>query len=199
MDLTPYRQFVEQRLSSLRRRHVLGVMAVMEDLAAIYGLDLEQALLAGLLHDSAKELSPERQMALVQAAGIELGHPCEQHPIYLHGPASACLVSQELSIADPDVLDAIASHSNHAPASQPQLAWCLRLADLLAPVRVWPGLDKLRRVTYSGEWQDAALLLTRWLMEYLQELDIPVHPNLPANLALLANGNELSPAFFSRS
>jgi predicted HD superfamily hydrolase involved in NAD metabolism len=199
MELTPYLEYVEQRLSSLRRRHVLRVMAVMEDLASIYELDRDQAILAGLLHDSAKEMSTERQMALVQAAGIELSHPCEEHPLYLHGPASACLVSQDLSITDPAVLEAIASHSNHAPAAQPRLAWCLRLADLLAPVRPWNGIDKLRRVTYAGEWQDAALLLTNWLIEYLQELDIPVHPNLPANLTRLANGQDLSPTFFSRN
>jgi HD superfamily phosphohydrolase YqeK len=54
-----YTPFLKQLLTPNRLRHSYGVMQVMQELAPIYALDPKKALLAGLLHDAAKELPPE--------------------------------------------------------------------------------------------------------------------------------------------
>jgi hypothetical protein len=54
--------FLERLLTRSRLQHSLGVMEVMADLAAIYGLDREPAVTAGLLHDAARDLAPKAQL-----------------------------------------------------------------------------------------------------------------------------------------
>ena len=82
-------------------------MRVMGKLAEVYSLDRTRATIVGLLHDAARDLKPERQMTLAEEAKIELCHPCERHPQYLHGPVGAYLVSKEFEITDQLILDAI--------------------------------------------------------------------------------------------
>jgi len=195
-----YLPFLERVLTPPRLQHSIGVMHVITELAEIYALDRTQALTAGLLHDAAKDLEPEQQLALVEEAGIELRHPCERHPVYLHAPASACLISKEFGITDHLLLDAISTHSysGDGPNFNSLLARCLRSADILAPVHVWKGMRKLKSVVYAGRLEEAALLQTAWLIEYFQELDIPIHPNLTRSLQEATTKQAVSDDFFER-
>ena len=56
---------LEAALTPARLRHSLGVMQVMGELASVYGLDREQAMTAGLLHDAAIVYSPSGTYVLV--------------------------------------------------------------------------------------------------------------------------------------
>ncbi len=167
-----YLPFLSSLLTPSRIQHSLGVMQVMAELTPIYSLDRAQAMTAGLLHDSARDLSTEYQLALLEEAGIELHDPCEQHPVYLHALVGAYLVAKELGITDRLILDAIAAHSyagrGHnmdAPLSQ-----CLRFADILAPIQEWKGMKKLRSAVYARRTDKAALLQCGWLIEYASQL-----------------------------
>jgi len=195
-----YLPFLERVLTPPRLQHSIGVMHVMTELAEIYSLDRTQALTAGLLHDAAKDLEPEQQLALVEEAGLELHHPCERHPVYLHAPASACLVSKEFGITDRLLLDAISTHSyaGDAPNFDSLLARCLRSADILAPTHAWNGMQKLKSVVYAGRLEEAALLQVAWLIEYFHELNIPIHPNLSSNLHEATMKLAVSDGFFER-
>jgi HD superfamily phosphohydrolase YqeK len=51
--------YLTQPLTPTRLQHSQGVMRVMADLLDIFGLEHEQALTAGLLHDTAKDLNQE--------------------------------------------------------------------------------------------------------------------------------------------
>jgi predicted HD superfamily hydrolase involved in NAD metabolism len=177
-----YLPFLSRLLTPQRLQHSLGVMQVMGELAEIYSLDHTRATMTGLLHDAAKDLEPEQQIALAEEAGIELCHPCERNPLYLHGPVGAYLISGELGITDPLILDAIATHTyydNGADFSTP-FFWCLRFADVLEPGRRWDweGLDEFRDAAYAGLMEKAALLHSEWLIGWLPEIGLPVHPNM---------------------
>jgi predicted HD superfamily hydrolase involved in NAD metabolism len=177
-----YLPFLERMLTPQRLQHSLGVMHVMGELAGIYSLDRTGAVTTGLLHDAAKDLEPERQLALAEEAGIELCHPCERNPLYLHGPVGAYLISKELGITDPLILDAIATHTyydNGADFNTP-FFWCLRFADVLEPGRTWnwEGLHEFRNAAYAGLMERAALLHSGWLIGWLPEIGLPVHPNM---------------------
>jgi len=77
-------------------------------------------------------------------------------------------------------LDAIETHSyagGFAKIKTP-LASCLRFADLLAPSHAWEGMHKFRQVVYRGDIEIAALLQNGWVIEYFQEMDVPLHANL---------------------
>ena len=107
-----YKSFLEQVLTPGRLRHSFGVMQVMEELAEIYCLDREETILAGLLHDAGKELSPGQQLQIIKEAAIHINEPCEQnYELYLHGPVGAYFVFKELGITDGLILDAIRMHT----------------------------------------------------------------------------------------
>lgn len=195
-----YIDFLEGILSPERLRHSLGVMQVMLDLSPIYSLNPEQAMIAGLLHDAAKDLSHKDQLALAKEANIQFRESCESLPIYLHAPVGAYLIGRDLNIYDSQVLGAIAAHSFsdslenlNAPLSQ-----CLRFADLLAPITMWKGMKKFKSVVYSGKADEASLLQYGWLIEFFQEKQVPIHSNVTNQFRDLSDKIEVSGSFFDR-
>jgi len=156
-------------------------MQVMSELASIYTLDHTTALICGILHDAAKELTIDRQLELTKKCNISLSTQCDRHPMFLHGPAGACYITQELGVKDPIVLDAISRHSYFGTgvALSPTFCWCLRFADVLEPKRSWKELQReLRSFVYSGKMKEGAYLLTKWMIPFLETKSVPVHPNM---------------------
>ena len=56
---------METVMSEKRLRHCLGVEKAARELAERFGLDVEKAGLAGLLHDYAKKVSDEEFLGLI--------------------------------------------------------------------------------------------------------------------------------------
>lgn len=195
-----YISFLQSHLTPQRLDHSLRVMRVMAELAPVYALDAEQAMTAGLLHDAAKDLPVDAQLALLARAGIPVVHPTERLPIYLHAPASACLIREELGITDSLLFDAIAAHSysRDGPNFDSYLALCLRAADVLAPTHDWPGMKRLREVMFAGQLDEASLLQCGWLIEYLQELKVPTHPVLERKFNALSEKLGVTNSSFER-
>lgn len=187
-------------LTPPRLQHSLAVMAEMTALAPLYALDPVQAAAAGLLHDAARDLAPERQLKIIDEAGILLSDPCERHPVYAHALAGAQLAQRLFNVEAQPVLDAIRAHSYvgsgrmlTAPLSQ-----CLRFADILAPTQPWLGMNRLRGVVYAGRAAEAALLQCGWLIEFLQAQAIPVHPNITRQYHSLISQKGVDDTFFDR-
>ncbi len=195
-----YLPFLTSTLTPARLQHSLGVMQVMRELAEVYDLDRTQALLAGLLHDAAKDLSVEHQLALAEEAQIEFRYECERHPVYLHAPVGAYVVAKELGITDDLVLDAISAHSDGGDKVESDLRfqWCLQAADLLAPVSAWQGMKKFKEVVYAGRLNEAALLRCGWLFEYFEHAGVPIHPNLEQKFQMLSDQLQVAESFYER-
>lgn len=197
---TTYLPYLEHQLTPHRLQHSLNVMQIMSELADLYGLDREQAMVAGLLHDAAREISPARQIDIAVQAGIGFRYPCERHDFYLHGPVGAHIIERYLGVDDPLILGAIESHcySGSTPYFDTTFSWCLRFADLMEPARTFPGVEKFRRVVRSGRLQEAALLDVGWGIELLQRLTWPIHPNLQQSYERLSAHLQVDDAFFAR-
>jgi predicted HD superfamily hydrolase involved in NAD metabolism len=184
-----YTPFLEQVLTPGRLRHSLGVMQVMGELAPIYSLDPETALMAGLLHDAAKDLPPERVQQIVGEAGIQINEPSEQnYELYLHGPVGAYFIYKELGITDEIILDAICLHTYYGkigPTFNSPLAWCLRFSDILEPNRNWAnvpsmraGQPRLRELVYGGQLIEGAFTHLDMVIKMFEEKGFPVHSNM---------------------
>jgi predicted HD superfamily hydrolase involved in NAD metabolism len=189
ISTTPYIIFLEKTISLARLKHSLGVMQVMSELAEIYGLDREKSILAGLLHDAGKELTPEQQEQIIKDAGISVQSKYDRDYVnILHGPVGAYFVYQQLGITDPLVLDAIAMHTYYGAGVNfdSPLVWCLRFSDILEPNRKWDekahwirdGQPRLRSLVYSGRLDEAAFFQTGLLIRFFEEIGNLVHPNL---------------------
>ena len=192
--------YLQQHLSPTRYTHSLGVMRIMAELTDIYALDQKTAKLAGLAHDVAKDMSATALLRVAEQGRLPITHAIEYHPMYLHGPVGAYLAQQTLNINDPQVLTAIRTHTTHddEPGLYNQLCWCLRFADILAPVIPWSGQEKLRRTVFAGAFKKAQLLLSTWVIEYFEYAKIPVHPNFKHNAASLLAQLQVGEEFFAR-
>lgn len=183
-----YLKFIQQVNTPKRVQHSLGVMQVMGELAGVYALDKDQAETIGILHDAAKDLSPELIDQLIQEGDIEIRYECENdYVFYLHGPVSSYFVYKELGITDKLILDAITSHTFCGDGeyfSHP-MTWCLHFADVFEPTRNWSrwqwldvAVENLRRMAYAGRLAESAYLQTSMLLKWFAEMDIPIHPHM---------------------
>ena len=194
-----YSLFLKRVLTPPRYQHSLGVMNVMGELSKVYQLDKTKAMMAGLLHDAARDFELQQLLALADEAKITISHPCEQHPVYLHALVGAYLVSKELGITDKLVLDAISTHSYvDGDNFNALFSRCLRAADILSPVQEWRGMRKLKSMVYAGRIEEAALLQSGWLVEYFKEQGIPIHPNLAKRFQVLSAKLGVADSFFER-
>jgi predicted HD superfamily hydrolase involved in NAD metabolism len=178
------------RLTGRRWRHTLGVAETAYLLAgglAWSAVDRERAVIAGLLHDVAKELPRERQRQLVGLAqhgsAAPDGDPETLSGPLLHAAAGAILAERAYAITDAAVLEAIALHPVGAPAALP-LVQLLFVADYLEPGR--PHLDdEDRDLLARGRRGDLSLAtlycrVAAKKIAQVRELGLPVHPRTVA-------------------
>ena len=155
MDLKQAKELVRSRLSDKRYEHTINVKKMAVKLAKHYGADPEQAALAALLHDAAKEL-PKDEMRAIMRAHPEYAQGGEARPAPVwHGICAAILARTEWGVTDEAVLSAIACHTA-GKAGMTQLDKILYLADMTSAERDWPGVEKLRKLEMKD--LDAAML-----------------------------------------
>ena len=143
MDLKQAKELVRGRLSDKRYEHTINVKKMAVKLAKHYGTDPEQAALAALLHDAAKELPKDEMRAIMQAhPEYAQGGEARPTPVW-HGICAAILARTEWGVTDEAVLSAIACHTA-GKAGMTQLDKILYLADMTSAERDWPGVDDLR-------------------------------------------------------
>ena len=73
-------------LKPSRFEHSLGVSYTAAALAMRYGADVYKARVAGILHDCAKYLSDDEQIAFAKEKGIELTEAEIENPALIHAP-----------------------------------------------------------------------------------------------------------------
>ena len=188
MELKQAKELVRGRLSDKRYEHTLNVKKMAVKLAKHYGTDPEQAALAALLHDAAKEMPKDEMRAIMQAyPEYAQGGEARPTPVW-HGICAAILARTEWGVTDEAVLSAIACHTA-GKAGMTQLDKILYLADMTSAERDWPGVEKLRKLEMKD--LDAAMLgeiLRRVLYEFpVQELDFA----LPHWVTMLEPGHWL--------
>lgn len=131
-------------LSPLRFAHVCSAARWAAALAPSLGVVPERAYVALLLHDTARDLPPDRMRRLLSRyRGRALDAGVRAAPGLWHGPAGAVLARRRYGVTDPGVLHAVAIHSVGAPGMS-ALARLVYLADFAEPLRVHPGSRPVR-------------------------------------------------------
>lgn len=151
-DLQALEAALRRRISGQRLAHTYGVTETAVRLAERYGADVERARAAGLMHDYAKALAGDELLALGRRFGLVQDPAEEENPHLLHAEVGAALLREEGLITDAAVLSAIANHTFGRPgmARLDRIIW---IADLIEPGRAFPGLQRIRELT----WQDLDL------------------------------------------
>ena len=145
MNLKQAKELVRSRLSDKRYEHTINVKKMAVKLAKHYGTDPEQAALAALLHDAAKELPKDEMRAIMQAyPQYAQGGEARPTPVW-HGICAAILARTQWGVEDEAILSAIACHTA-GKAGMSKLDKVVYLADMTSKERDWPGVNKLRKL-----------------------------------------------------
>lgn len=103
-------ELVKCNLSEKRYYHSVCVMERCAEYAKIYGLDIENAKVIGLLHDLAKEMSKEEKKKYCEENGIEIDDVEKEHLTLLHGKIAAHICKTKYGLND-ELSDAIKYHT----------------------------------------------------------------------------------------
>lgn len=140
---------LQEALTPNRYRHTLGVSYTACALAMRYGVDLDMARKAGLLHDCAKCMSNAemRQMANQKKLAVT---PFEmEHPALLHSKLGVYVARRTYGVTDASILEAIRWHTTGKPDMSP-LQSIIFTADYIEPNRNRaPRLPELRKLAFT--------------------------------------------------
>lgn len=183
-------KYARERLSDKRYEHALRVADTAEHLAKLHGLDPQRARLAGLLHDTAREIGKEELLRVAEKEKLPVGDFERERPILLHGPVAAELSRKDLGVKDAEVREAIRVHTTGEPGMDP-LALALYVADKIEPGRDQPGVEELRELALK-DLRHAATVALEGSVSHNRERGRPIHPKSLEALEWLASGRKSS-------
>jgi len=141
VDIKEIETDLSNKLSKKRFIHTLGVVNSAMYLAKKYGANIEDAHLAALLHDCAKEIP------LLEMRDLVADLPCDQDMLHsgalLHGLAGMVLANTQYGVTNPDILEAIRVHTT-GRENMSKLDKIIFLADYIEPNRKFPGVNDIR-------------------------------------------------------
>ena len=105
---------LKNTLSERRYIHSLGVMEMAVELAQIYNVDEKKAELAGLLHDNAKEMTPEELLKYVDDNNIKISEVEKINTKILHGKIGADIAKKKYGVSK-EIQEAIEYHTTTNP------------------------------------------------------------------------------------
>nr|WP_284700632.1 bis(5'-nucleosyl)-tetraphosphatase (symmetrical) YqeK [Thermoanaerobacterium sp. R66] len=149
VDFEFFADKLKKLLSDERFNHSLGVMETSEKLAVRYGIDVEKAKIAGLLHDCAKNLREDELVALANKYGIQIDDVLEKSPTLLHGPVGGYMIEDYFGIHDDEIKRAIMLHTT-GDRDMTLLDKIIFLADYIEPNRNFDGVENLREMAYKN-------------------------------------------------
>lgn len=175
MTIEEIKQKLEFALSPRRFIHSVNVMAVSRDLAERYGLNIEKAALAGILHDCARDIRGADLINKCREYSIELNEITERQPELIHGPLGSKIAANEYHVTDEEVLGAISCHTT-GRAGMNLLDKIVFLADYIEPNRSFPGVQEVRKTAYEDI--DAAMIAALdKTMRHVMSKGALIHPD----------------------
>ena len=159
-EMRKLRKKIEKVQDAKRFEHTLGVEYTAAALAMCHGASVEDARLAGLLHDCAKCFSDENRLYACQKKNIPITEIEGRNPFLLHAKVGAFLAKEKYGVENRDVLNAILYHTTGREGMS-LLEKIIFVADYIEPGRKQaPNLPEIRRLAFQD--LDKALL---WILE----------------------------------
>ncbi|MBR6987594.1 MAG: bis(5'-nucleosyl)-tetraphosphatase (symmetrical) YqeK [Clostridiales bacterium] len=134
-----YATWMYKYLGAKRLLHTLNVGYLSAHLADVFGCDKDKALIAGALHDCAKELPVDQQLEMAKRYTGDLFTEKK----IIHSSAGATFAKEELGIEDKEILDAICYHTT-GRGGMSVLEKIVYLADKIEPSRNYMDLGPIR-------------------------------------------------------
>lgn len=158
-----------------RYEHTLGVVEAAVYLAGKYGANAEDARIAALLHDYAKDFSEEELKNYIRHHKLEADNILMDAYQLLHGKVAAAIAEKDFKIESKDILNAIENHTT-GREHMSLLEKIIYLADFIEVGRNYPGADDLR-LRAEEDLDKAMLFAFNNTIKYVLEIGKLLHPN----------------------
>ncbi len=169
---------MQKILSGKRYLHSISVAYTAASMAMCYQYeDLRQVIIAGLLHDCAKQLGDGIILERCLTIPLSVSEVEARNPFLLHGKLGAYIAKNEYEIEDEDILSSIEWHTTGKP-NMTMLEKFIFLADYIEPYRAQkttPGLLQIREISFRDIDYAMCLVLENTL-RYLRESETEIDP-----------------------
>ncbi len=189
-DIRKIRKAMEKALDPKRYEHTLGVAYTAAALAMRYGDDVNNAILAGMLHDCAKCLTNEKRLSICEKYNIAVNEAERKNPYLLHAKVGSFLAMKKYGVTDKDVINAILNHTTGRPGMSllEKIIW---IADYIEPGRKQaPNLPLIRKLAFE-DLDQALLTALRDTLEYLHAGKMEVDNMTQRTYDFYRNGGNL--------
>ena len=174
-DIYKLQNDMKKALEPKRFEHTLGVAYTAANLAFIHGCDDKKALIAGLLHDSAKCLTHKKRLAVCKKKCIEITKVEEENPVLLHAKVGAFYAKENYGIKDEEILNAILYHTT-GREDMTLLEKIIYVADFIEPHRKkLPGLYEIRKMAFE-DLDMAVYMILENSLQYLKKGNSKIDP-----------------------
>ncbi len=164
---------LQKKLDKERYEHTIGVMYTASALAMCHNANVEQALLAGLLHDCAKCIPNDKKIKLCRKYRLEVSDVERSNPSLLHAKLGAYLARKKYHVEDYEVLCAIKSHTTGKPAMT-LLEKIIYIADYIEPGRgELPNMPEVRRLAFHNI-DECLYRMLEDTLKYLKNRKLPI-------------------------
>lgn len=161
------REKLKDRLTDKRYEHSLGVEYTAACMAMCHNMDIEQAAIAGLLHDCAKNYTATEKIMKCEKYGLPISGYERQNPELLHAKLGAAVARDKFRIKDREILSAITWHTTGRP-NMTELDKVIYIADFIEPNRKYlPEMDEIRKEAFTDLDKCLIHILSN-ILEYLK-------------------------------
>ncbi len=173
IDIDNIRKRLHKKLPTNRYNHTIGVAYTAAALAMRYDIDIEKALIAGLLHDCAKEYKTSELVEKCNKDGIVLSSSELNSPQIVHAIYGVYMAKNKYDITDEDILSSIRWHTT-GKADMSLLEKIVFTADYIEPGRCEAkNLDIVRHLAFE-DLTKAVYIISRDTIAYLKEKGLSV-------------------------
>ena len=147
--------------------HTQGVMYTACALAMCHNADMNQARLAGLLHDCAKCIPNSKKLKICQKENIPVSAAEEASPDLLHAKLGVYISKEKYGVTDREVRQAVRYHTTGRP-EMTLLEKIIYIADYIEPGRdKAPNLPTVRRLAFQ-DLDETMYVILKDTLEYLE-------------------------------
>lgn len=149
MNIVEIEKCIKEMTKESRFNHSKGVQKTAGELARHYGLNVEKAELAGLMHDCVKNLPVEEMLRLCDELGCKLDFVTQKEYKLIHAPLGAYYAKKVFGVDDEEIFNAIYCHTT-AKADMTMFEKIIYIADVVEPNRKYDIVDEMRQLAYEN-------------------------------------------------
>ena len=167
IDIKKIKKSMEKELDNKRYEHTLGVEYTAAALAMRYNESIENARLAGLLHDCAKCIDDEEKLEECKKYNVKITDVEKRNPFLIHSKLGAVYAREKYGVDDEEILSAIRCHTTGKP-DMTTLEKIIFIADYIEPGRdKEKNLAEIRKISFE-DIDEAMYMILRDTLEYLE-------------------------------